>query len=67
MYGYYNWGNKEERDGKDRECFMCRFVGFYVFLWFGCEVGFYVDVGFLIYAFSSCGYVCLEKTIVYWF
>uniref|UniRef100_A0A8C5IHZ1 Pellino E3 ubiquitin protein ligase 1 n=1 Tax=Junco hyemalis TaxID=40217 RepID=A0A8C5IHZ1_JUNHY len=66
VHGYHNWGNKEERDGKDRECPMCRSVGPYVPLWLGCEAGFYVDAGPPTHAFSPCGHVCSEKTTAYW-
>ncbi|KAG2467155.1 PELI1 ligase, partial [Polypterus senegalus] len=66
VHGYHNWGNKEERDGKDRECPMCRSRGPYVPLWLGCEAGFYVDAGPPTHAFSPCGHVCSEKTVAYW-
>ncbi|XP_014745680.1 PREDICTED: E3 ubiquitin-protein ligase pellino homolog 1 isoform X1 [Sturnus vulgaris] len=66
VHGYHNWGNKEERDGKDRECPMCRSIGPYVPLWLGCEAGFYVDAGPPTHAFSPCGHVCSEKTTAYW-
>lgn len=66
VHGYHDWGNKEERDGKDRECPMCRSVGPYVPLWLGCEAGFYVDAGPPTHAFSPCGHVCSEKTTAYW-
>ncbi|MGH0137900.1 UNVERIFIED_CONTAM: hypothetical protein FKN15_074456 [Acipenser sinensis] len=66
VHGYHNWGNKEERDGKERECPMCRSRGPYVPLWLGCEAGFYVDAGPPTHAFSLCGHVCSEKTVTYW-
>ncbi|XP_007890527.1 E3 ubiquitin-protein ligase pellino homolog 1b isoform X1 [Callorhinchus milii] len=66
VHGYHNWGNKDERDGKERECPMCRSLGPYVPLWLGCEAGFYVDAGPPTHAFSPCGHVCSEKTTSYW-
>ncbi|KAF3841808.1 hypothetical protein F7725_023759 [Dissostichus mawsoni] len=44
VHGFHNWGNhREEREGRQRECPMCRAKGPYVPLWLGCEAGFYVD------------------------
>ncbi|MGH0159857.1 UNVERIFIED_CONTAM: hypothetical protein FKN15_067647 [Acipenser sinensis] len=50
VHGYHNWGNKEERDSKERECPMCRSRGPYVPLWLGCEAGFYLA------SFQRCPY-----------
>ncbi|KAA0711122.1 E3 ubiquitin-protein ligase pellino -like protein 1 [Triplophysa tibetana] len=70
VHGYHNWGNRDvERDGREgreRECPMCRARGPYVPLWLGCEAGFYLDAAPPTHAFSLCGHVCSEKTAAYW-
>ncbi|XP_051936166.1 E3 ubiquitin-protein ligase pellino homolog 1b isoform X1 [Hippocampus zosterae] len=67
VHGYHDWGNRhEERDGRQRECPMCRAKGPYVPLWLGCEAGFYVDAAPPTHAFGPCGHVCSEKTAAFW-
>ncbi|KAG9344196.1 hypothetical protein JZ751_010865 [Albula glossodonta] len=66
VHGYHNWGNREECEGRDRECPMCRARGPYVPLWLGCEAGFYLDTAPPTHAFSPCGHVCSEKTVSFW-
>ena len=70
VHGYHNWGNhleeREGRDGRHRECPMCRAKGPYVPLWLGCEAGFYVDAAPPTHAFNPCGHVCSEKTAGFW-
>lgn len=63
VHGYHDWGNhREEREGRQRECPMCRAKGPYVPLWLGCEAGFYLDAAPPTHAFNPCGHVCSEKT-----
>uniref|UniRef100_A0A3Q3W0K0 Uncharacterized protein n=1 Tax=Mola mola TaxID=94237 RepID=A0A3Q3W0K0_MOLML len=70
VHGYHNWGNHREerqgREGRHRECPMCRARGPYVPLWLGCEAGFYVDAAPPTHAFNPCGHVCSEKTAAFW-
>ncbi|XP_077469838.1 E3 ubiquitin-protein ligase pellino homolog 1b [Stigmatopora argus] len=67
VHGYHDWGNRrEERDGRQRECPMCRAKGPYVPLWLGCEAAFYVDAAPPTHAFGPCGHVCSEKTAAFW-
>ncbi len=65
VHGYHNWGNRDAerdgREGRERECPMCRARGPYVPLWLGCEAGFYLDAAPPTHAFSPCGHVCSEK------
>ncbi|XP_068424414.1 E3 ubiquitin-protein ligase pellino homolog 1b [Clinocottus analis] len=69
VHGYHDWGNRREepqREGRQRECPMCRARGPYVPLWLGCEAGFYVDAAPPTHAFGPCGHVCSEKTAAFW-
>ncbi|KAM8859464.1 E3 ubiquitin-protein ligase pellino homolog 1b [Spinachia spinachia] len=67
VHGYHDWGNhREEREGRQRECPMCRAKGPYVPLWLGCEAGFYLDAAPPTHAFNPCGHVCSEKTAAFW-
>ncbi|KAI9533507.1 E3 ubiquitin-protein ligase pellino 1 [Dissostichus eleginoides] len=67
VHGFHNWGNhREEREGRQRECPMCRAKGPYVPLWLGCEAGFYVDAAPPTHAFNPCGHVCSDKTAAFW-
>ncbi|KAI4812894.1 hypothetical protein KUCAC02_024256 [Chaenocephalus aceratus] len=67
VHGFHNWGNHcEEREGRQRECPMCRAKGPYVPLWLGCEAGFYVDAAPPTHAFNPCGHVCSDKTAAFW-
>ncbi|XP_053730207.1 E3 ubiquitin-protein ligase pellino homolog 1b [Synchiropus splendidus] len=67
VHGYHDWGNHQEaREGRLRECPMCRAKGPYVPLWLGCEAGFYLDAAPPTHAFDPCGHVCSEKTAAFW-
>lgn len=70
VHGYHNWGNRDAerdgREGRERECPMCRARGPYVPLWLGCEAGFYLDAAPPTHGFSPCGHVCSEKTAAFW-